>query len=149
MTRHWTEAELATLRREYTAGGTKHAAAALGRTPSAIKNMARKLKLAPPKPRQAWTPADDAIIKRIYPGLGAGPLVKPLGRTINSIRQRAGIIGVRYQPSPDTRASARAAAGRRAAPYLPAATAAVLRSRANSRVHPVWAGLTDHWRPRP
>jgi hypothetical protein len=48
--------------------------------------------------RQPWTAEHDATVRSIYPTQGPAPLVPVLRRTRDAISNRAGVLGVRYEP---------------------------------------------------
>ena len=94
----WTPEEDAIVAALYGDEGAAGTAARLpGRTPAAVANRARRLRLAS-KHYRRWTPEEDALLIRWYGRMGAGRMLAEgmlPGRDVDAVMYRANLLGVR------------------------------------------------------
>ena len=95
----WPAEDLALLRREYACSGTTVLAAKLGRSPSAIRCKARKLRL---RRRHPWTAGELDLLRQHYGRTSTTQLAALMGRPVGHLHQTAARHGlsVRRQPRP-------------------------------------------------
>lgn len=98
--RRWTAAEDDHLRRLAPGEQLEGLARRLARTPEALRQRARKLRVAPPQPAVSpraglrWTAGEDELL-RLHPGLNPATLAELLGRTDRAVTIRLGTLGLR------------------------------------------------------
>lgn len=90
----WTEGDDAFLREHYLFDGPEFCATELQRTPLAIKNRARILRLLRGPVHDFWTAEEDAVIKKFYPLEGSKVSERLKGRSRQSCIYRARRLGL-------------------------------------------------------
>ena len=84
----WPACDIATLRTEYGKTATQQLAFQLGRSPKAVRSMARRLMLGFSK---EWKPEEDALLKELYRNsmVSVSTISEKLGRSFQAIHMRA------------------------------------------------------------
>jgi hypothetical protein len=88
----WKSNELRKLRRFYPLMTARQTAAQIGRTPCAVKTMARKLGLR--RPRRPWTEQEIRILCSQYPSFPTVDLARKFGRPLTHVYQKAKHLGL-------------------------------------------------------
>jgi len=111
--RPWTNREVAALKEAYARGDTKEAiAAALNRSPVAIKTQAMWQGLSRPPRQRWWTPERVGTLRRLYgEGVLLAVIAKTFGVTMPAINAKVRKLGLRRGSGPNMVARA-AAIGR-------------------------------------